>query len=391
MRSLSAALLIGVLVACGGGGGGSASSGATATSVPPPDLKTNVQAAVVNTSVVQVAPSSLTQVQGQSGFTISSDQAATLPIGKIFIYQQTPYKVVGANRSESMVTLAVETPALDEVFDDLKLEIVSHAVQYDDAGKPITLAQTGLIKRAAMQLGLASGFAGLKNCVKLKSDLTSTNAANENEFGYEFELGCSLGELTGVSALDAVTINGTLSYSGKDVRVIDLKAKTDYQENEGTMSGSLSLRFEPADTATLSNLASKTSKCKSKDGELVCELFLYEAPTRAGIALAGGVAIPYTINSGIKIGLTISGSGELKIGKVETTWVHASGVKDNKKITSSMPKKSEYAFFTEPSIEGEADLYLQGYMGAAVGFEGASLLGAEISGGVWLYAVSCGT
>ena len=390
------ALLIVVLTACGGGGGASDIIDSSGKVIVVPDLKYNVQTAVLKADVRQV--DSGLSGPDINGIFIAAD-ISTYRTGQVFVVNKKAFKITGINPLQGGTTgQLITTPAsLADTYSDLKFNYTMHPVMYDANGKVQSVRQVGVLSklRNPFQVGLAQTTAQNPSCLIPKREISTS----EEEFGIEYEVDCTIAQLLSVvdtESADWLHVKGTLGFTGKTKVFKDIAENTEYIDttNSGTFDLTAGLQTAKIPYVDIKlKLDALCSKFRASNPELRCEIKDEHGELKAtfaiGLITVHGVTptpvpIPVYLSGGLLLEIGLKISGEVTIGGTMSKTVrmgHIQGVKLQEQPTPVFSRSAS----TGANANGELDLFA-GIFGAAGIGEGGSFSGVEARLDLGLYA-----
>lgn len=388
--------LITVLTACGGGGGASDATDSNRQVFAVPDLKYNVQTAVLNADVNQV--DSGLSGPDINGIFIAAD-ISTYQTGQVFVFNKKAFKIKGINPLQGGTTgqLLTRPALLAETYSDLKFNYTMHPVMYDANGKVQSVEQVGVLSalRNSFQVGVAQTTAQNPSCLVPKKEIS----ASEDEFGIEYEVDCTIAQLLSVvdsESADWLHIKGKVGFTGKTKVFKDIVENTEYVDttNSGTLDLTAGLQTARIPFVDIkSKLDTLCSKFRASNPELRCEIEEKHGELKASFAIGlitihgatpTPVPIPVYLSGGILLEIGFKISGEVTIGGTISKTARMGHIQGIKVQEQSTPVSSR-SESTGAKANGELDLFVGIYGAAGIGADG-NFSGVEARLDLGIYA-----
>ncbi|MEJ6004696.1 DUF1566 domain-containing protein [Paucibacter sp. AS339] len=313
------------------------------------------------------------------------------PVGTVFVYGQMPFKVTAvtpaaAGSTAQGVVLQTEPADAEDVFSDLKFKVSMNTVAYDSAGKPLSSAQ--LVqgdRRRALGQGQSGkqGLQGLIPCLTPKGEIKNESSREQgSEFGYEFEIDCSIEKLLGEDDSNAgLRFGGTLIHTGTIDHYFDQTRKTQYQEKHVTTTGNLkvlvSAEITPAMRQRLSGICQKFKNADSAQN--YCEVKADNGATTIEVArtlfdpvvikpVIGGIMVPMYFTVGLTFKVEVSATGEVRL-TYTTKKTLRTGYIEGEKVNYNPPAERVGPELTTQA-QGKVDVFFGVFVAAGVGESG---------------------
>ena len=386
----------------------SVQSAAAVTNVTPavlPDPVVNVDRVALRASVRTADGLLLRVANSETRFTV---QAGTWPVGTVFLYGKLPYKVMGTQAAGASLAapgalvLQTQVADVDDVFTDLKFSVAMNPVAYDSQGKAISgadLLQAN--RRRALGLGndganvrtdgtaqnaaqkTPQSLAGLLSCLTPKGEvMNASTGERRSEFGYEWEIDCSIEKLLGRDDANAgLRFGGSISETGTIDYVFDQAEKTQYQEKHITTTGAVKVVVSQEITPAMAQrLGGYCEQFKGLDrAQNYCEVKADDGATTIEVArtlfdpivirpIIGGVMVPMYLTVGLTFKVEVSATGEVALTyttKKTLRTGHIAGVKVN-----DNPPAERIGPELTTQVSGKVDLFFGVFVAAGVGESG---------------------